>query len=73
MGEQIVLLVGYTIYHKIALPDVPLLVPLLEADFETGAVWGRGGGVLMREQEKRERETLGKKGWNFKRALQAFS
>ncbi|KAJ6530300.1 amino acid permease/ SLC12A domain-containing protein [Mycena capillaripes] len=43
---------GFTIHHKITKPAVPLLVPLLECDFETGAVWSRGGGVALREKEK---------------------
>ncbi|KAI0052874.1 hypothetical protein FA95DRAFT_1553160 [Auriscalpium vulgare] len=50
--------VGYVVYHKLSpeTRDTPLLVPLLECDFETGAVWGRGGGVRMKAQEKLEKE-----------------
>ncbi|KAF8162192.1 amino acid permease/ SLC12A domain-containing protein [Mycena galopus ATCC 62051] len=43
---------GFAVHHKMTKPGVPLLVPLLECDFETGAVWGRGGGVAFREKEK---------------------
>ncbi|KAJ6514208.1 amino acid permease/ SLC12A domain-containing protein [Mycena vitilis] len=45
---------GFTIHHKLTKPDVPLLVPLLDCDFETGAVWGRGGGAAIREKERQE-------------------
>ncbi|KAJ7116532.1 amino acid permease/ SLC12A domain-containing protein [Mycena epipterygia] len=43
---------GFAVHHKITRPGVPLLVPLLECDFETGAVWGRGGGAAVREKER---------------------
>ncbi|KAJ7209881.1 amino acid permease-domain-containing protein [Mycena haematopus] len=43
---------GFAVHHRITKLGVPLLVPLLECDFETGAVWGRGGGIAFREKEK---------------------
>ncbi|KAK7058012.1 hypothetical protein R3P38DRAFT_3253044 [Favolaschia claudopus] len=46
--------IGFAVHHTITKPGVPLLVPLLECDFETGAVWGRGGGEAMREKERLE-------------------
>ncbi|KAJ7906796.1 amino acid permease/ SLC12A domain-containing protein [Mycena leptocephala] len=47
---------GFAVHHKVTKPGVPLLVPLLECDFETGAVWGRGGGATAREKERLEEE-----------------
>lgn len=47
-----------SIYHKITKPGVPLIVPALECDFETGAVWKRGGGALVWEEEKAAKEEL---------------
>ncbi|KAF7341766.1 AAT family amino acid transporter [Mycena sanguinolenta] len=44
--------IGFAVHHKITKPGVPLLVPLLECDFETGAVWGRGGGIALRKKEE---------------------
>ncbi|ORY89404.1 amino acid permease/ SLC12A domain-containing protein [Leucosporidium creatinivorum] len=54
----LVLLVGYSIYHKITQPGVPLFVPWAECDFDTGAVWKRGGGALVWEEEKAAKEEL---------------
>lgn len=61
----IVLFVGYCIWHKMTQKG-PLFIPVAECDFETGAVWSRGGGNIMREEErrakaelKRERGTMG--------------
>lgn len=53
-------LFGYMIYQKLALKGTPIFVPLLECDFETGAVWPRGGGDLMREREAMEKASSGK-------------
>jgi hypothetical protein len=41
-----------SIYHKMTKPGVPLIVPWTDCDFETGGVWKRGGGALVREEEK---------------------
>ncbi|KAJ7773505.1 amino acid permease-domain-containing protein [Mycena olivaceomarginata] len=61
---------GFAIHHKITKPGVPLLVPLLECDFETGAVWGRGGGVALLEKERLEAENeQPAKGGRWVRAL----
>ncbi|KAL8281434.1 hypothetical protein RQP46_006118 [Phenoliferia psychrophenolica] len=54
------LLFGHMIYHKITAKGAPMWIPLKECDFETGAVWGRGGGDLMREQEAMEKASSGK-------------
>ncbi|KAK4700770.1 hypothetical protein P7C70_g5470, partial [Phenoliferia sp. Uapishka_3] len=47
-------LFGHMIYHKVTAKGAPMFIPLLECDFETGAVWGRGGGDAMRQQEALE-------------------
>ncbi|KAJ7319073.1 amino acid permease/ SLC12A domain-containing protein [Mycena albidolilacea] len=61
---------GFAIHHKITKPGVPLLVPLLECDFETGAVWGRGGGAALLEKERLEAENeQPAKGGRWVRAL----
>ncbi|KAJ7035989.1 amino acid permease [Mycena alexandri] len=44
--------IGFTVHHKLTKPGVSLLVPLLECDFETSAVWGRGGGAAVHEKER---------------------
>lgn len=46
---------GFAIHHKLT-KNTPLIVPLLECDFETDAVWNRGGGRIMREKERQEKE-----------------
>nr|AOR51670.1 AAT family amino acid transporter [Phaffia rhodozyma] len=47
--------IAYWIYHLINFRGLPLFVPALEADFETGAVWKRGEGAIVREQDKEEK------------------
>lgn len=57
---------GYFIHHKITKPNVPVFVPLLECDFDTGAVWNRGDGVKEKarvEEEERAALAEGRKGW----------
>jgi amino acid permease len=49
-----VLYIGYSIYGQIQ--GQRHFVPPLEADFEKGAVWSRGGGQMMREAEAAEKE-----------------
>ncbi|KAM0791354.1 hypothetical protein ACM66B_005821 [Microbotryomycetes sp. NB124-2] len=50
---------GYFIYHKIKLPHQPLWIPWQEVDFDSGAVWPRGGGQLWKdEQAAAKREAL---------------
>ncbi|KAJ7151973.1 amino acid permease/ SLC12A domain-containing protein [Mycena filopes] len=63
---------GFAIHHKVTKLGVPLLVPLLECDFETGAVWTRGGGTALREKEalQQEETTPGRRG--VRRVLQAI-
>ncbi|KAH8921193.1 amino acid permease, theoretically lysine-specific [Atractiella rhizophila] len=46
----------FAIHQKITRPDEPLLVPLEDCDFETHAVWGKGGGKVIRENERRQKE-----------------
>ncbi|KAJ7172882.1 amino acid permease/ SLC12A domain-containing protein [Mycena crocata] len=60
---------GFAVHHKLTRPGVPLLVPLLECDFETGAVWGRGGGAEFLEKEKlvREGKTGSQSRWRIAR------
>lgn len=63
----IVLYVGYSIYHKVKNPAEPHFIPLMQCDFESGAVWSRGGGVAMKEEEAEEKrkflEEKGSKAW----------
>lgn len=51
----IVLYAGYSIYQRVKQPELRHFVPLLECDFETGAVWGRGGGQIVKDEEEEEK------------------
>ncbi|KAJ7257780.1 amino acid permease/ SLC12A domain-containing protein [Mycena rebaudengoi] len=55
--------IGFAVHHKLTKPGVPFLVPLLECDFETGAVWGRGGGAALLEKEGTETISAKGRGW----------
>lgn len=50
-----VLFIGYSIWHKVTKQKEPLFVRKMEMDFDTGAVWGRGGGQEQREADAAER------------------
>ncbi|SGY93962.1 BQ5605_C037g11619 [Microbotryum silenes-dioicae] len=55
----IILFVGYCIWHKFWMKsDRPLLVPLLECDFDTGAVWGAGAGQSVKAEDAEEKRLL---------------
>ncbi|KAK4056678.1 hypothetical protein OIO90_002230 [Microbotryomycetes sp. JL221] len=59
LGFWVVMITGYVIYHKIYLKDQPLFVSTEKCDFETGAVWPRGGGQLwLDEQNAIKQESL---------------
>ncbi|KAK4054483.1 hypothetical protein OIV83_000977 [Microbotryomycetes sp. JL201] len=67
----IVMGAGYVVYHKLKLRDQPLWVPWQQCDFESGAVWPRGGGQLWKdEQASTKREALqqhGRVGYTLRR------
>ena len=46
---------GYTLYERFWLKQRTHMVPLLSVDLDTDAVWGRGEGVKIREQQALER------------------
>ena len=46
---------GYTLYERLWLKQRTHMVPLLSVDLDTDAVWGRGEGVKIREQQALER------------------
>ncbi|SCV72000.1 BQ2448_4694 [Microbotryum intermedium] len=55
----IILFVGYCLWHKFWIKsELPLLVPLLECDFDTGAVWGAGEGQSVKAQDDEEKRLL---------------
>ncbi|KAJ6490822.1 amino acid permease/ SLC12A domain-containing protein [Mycena sanguinolenta] len=64
---------GFAVHHKITKPGVPLLVPLLECDFETGAVWGRGGGIAFHEKEKELRLIAEEEGKGHKKPAKGLA
>ncbi|OSC97918.1 hypothetical protein PYCCODRAFT_1471421 [Trametes coccinea BRFM310] len=52
----IVCYIGYWIYERFWLKQTTHLVPLMEVDLDTHAVWTAGGGARMREEEQLARE-----------------
>jgi amino acid permease len=60
----VILYAGYTLYQRFYLRE-PHFVPLQDVDLETDAVWTKGEGVAIREQESRERdEAIRQGGWS---------
>ncbi|EIW61182.1 uncharacterized protein TRAVEDRAFT_117373 [Trametes versicolor FP-101664 SS1] len=55
LAIYIVCYVGYWVYDRFWLGNRVHLVPLMEVDLDTDAVWGQGGGARMREKEAAER------------------
>lgn len=54
---------GYTLWERYWLKHKPHFVPLLEADLDSNAVWGRGEGARVRaEDELAEQEQRAKDG-----------
>lgn len=49
----IVLYGGYVVYERVGLGRRGHLVPLLEVDLETDAVWKAGDAVRLREEDER--------------------
>ncbi|KAI8989904.1 amino acid permease-domain-containing protein [Trametes punicea] len=47
--------IGYWIYERLWLKQTTHLVPLLDVDLDTDAVWKSGDGLRMREKEAEER------------------
>lgn len=65
----VVLYGGYSLYHRLRAPHVPHFVPLAEVDLDSDAVWERGQGKSIREQERQERaEVILRGGWKAWRA-----
>ena len=62
-------LFGHMIYQRILFKGTPIFIPLLGCDFETGAVWGRGGGDAMRARTAMEKASSSKPRawWAWKR------
>ncbi|CDO77231.1 hypothetical protein BN946_scf184747.g44 [Trametes cinnabarina] len=52
----IVCYLGYWIYERFWLKQTTHLVPLMDVDLDTDAVWPAGGGARVREQEQEARE-----------------
>ena len=52
----IVCYIGYALYERFWLGKRQHMVPLLEVDLDTDAVWGPGEGVRIREKEAAEAE-----------------
>ncbi|KAI9060005.1 hypothetical protein FKP32DRAFT_1679296 [Trametes sanguinea] len=52
----IVCYIGYWLYERFWLKQTTHLVPLMDVDLDTDAVWTAGGGVRMREEEQLARE-----------------
>lgn len=55
----IILYGGYTIYERCVLGKNQHLVPLLQVDLDTDAVWKRGDGIQFRERDALEQRTQG--------------
>ncbi len=48
--------IGYWLWERFWLKKTQHMVPLMEVDLDTDAVWGPGDGVRIREEEAEERE-----------------
>lgn len=55
----IILYGGYTIYERCVLGNNQHLVPLLQVDLDTDAVWKRGDGIQFRERDALEQRSQG--------------
>ncbi|GAA5831043.1 hypothetical protein JCM3766R1_006215 [Sporobolomyces carnicolor] len=70
-----VLYIGFSIHQRFT-SKTPHFVPLAEADLDTGAVWGPGGGREWREKEALEKQELkrekGTKGYFLHRVKEAL-
>lgn len=76
MALFLVVGIGYFIHHKITKPGVPIFVPLLECDFDTGATWHAGDGARARALEvENEKAALaeGRRGWVLWQKVQKYS
>lgn len=65
-----VLFIGYALWHKLTKQKGALFMAYDDMDFESGAVWGRGGGQVQRDADaaaaealRREKGTVGA-AWN---------
>lgn len=55
VGLYIVLYAGYTIYDMFIRKSEHHFVPILRVDLDSDAVWKKGEGKLVREQEHEEK------------------